>query len=231
MTSPINRHDTDMILHQPHRRKNMAKGGQAGKGGKITLFFLIKWLKGIIICRFQRLAGTMIGVGLTITLLACLGIFIVSASVSMTKRAISMIPVDWQILLSNISSNADAEKVRLAIKKTTSCTALEKVGYADVSGLTASTGDTVQTTGPGKILGICPTAPMQLLLQSTVWQIILKLEFQAQLWLAITLQPALQVYVQMHSTPGYFFFFSGFPELFLLFSSPCPLRHPGKTDF
>ena len=156
MNSPINRHDTDMILHQPPCRKKMAKGGQAGKGGKITLFFLIKWLKGIIICRFQRLAGTMIGVGLTITLLACLGIFIVSASVSMTKRAISMVPVDWQVLLSNVSSNADAEKVRLAIKKTTSCTALEKVGYADVSGLTASTGDTVQTTGPGKIIGVGP---------------------------------------------------------------------------
>jgi len=115
------------------------------------MHFIIKWLKGIVVCRPERLAGTIAGVGLTITLLASLGIFIASSSVTMTRRAISDVPVDWQVLL---SSGADENAIKSAIGKTTSYTALERVGYANVAGFTASTGGTVQTTGPGKVLGI-----------------------------------------------------------------------------
>ncbi len=115
------------------------------------MHFMTKWLKGIVACRPERLAGIIGGVGLTITLLASLGIFIASSSVTMTRRAISEVPVDWQILL---SSNADEKTVQAAIGKTTPYTALEHVGYADVAGFTATTGGTVQTTGPGKVLGI-----------------------------------------------------------------------------
>lgn len=115
------------------------------------MYFIIKWLKGIIVCRWERLGGTVAGVGLTVTMLASLGIFISSSSTTMTRRAISKVPVDWQVLL---SSNTDGKAVKSAIKNTTSYTALEQVGYADVSGFTASTGGTVQTTGPGKVIGI-----------------------------------------------------------------------------
>jgi putative ABC transport system permease protein len=113
--------------------------------------FIIKWLKGILVCRPERLAGIAAGVGLTVTLLASLGIFIASSSVTMTRRAISEVPVDWQVLL---SSNANEEAVKNAIGNTTPYTALEQVGYADVNGFEAATGGTVQTTGPGKALGI-----------------------------------------------------------------------------
>ncbi len=112
---------------------------------------MLKWIKGIFTYRSARLIGAMIGVGLTITLLASLGTFLVSSSSTLTKRAISDIPVDWQVLL---TSNADKQKVKDAIAKTTSYTKLEEVGYADVGGFTAITGKTVQTTGPGKVLGI-----------------------------------------------------------------------------
>lgn len=113
--------------------------------------FISKWLKGIVVCRPERLAGIIVGVGLTVTLLASLGIFIASSSVTMTRRAISEVPVDWQVLL---SSNADEKAVKAAIGNTTPYTALEQVGYADTAGFTATTGGTVQTTGPGKVLGI-----------------------------------------------------------------------------
>ena len=42
------------------------------------------------------------------------------------------------------------------MKDTVNYTAFEKVGYADVAGFSAVTGKTVQTTGPGKALGIGP---------------------------------------------------------------------------
>ncbi len=93
------------------------------------------------------------GVALTITLLGFLGTFLASSSATMTARAVSQVPVDWQVL---VSLGADESAVRDAIGKTTSYKLMEKVGYADVAGFSAATGGTVQTTGPGKVLGISP---------------------------------------------------------------------------
>jgi len=115
------------------------------------MMVVVRWLKGVLTHRPERLLGTIAGVGLTITLLASLGIFIASSSATMTRRAISDVPVDWQVLL---SSGADENMFKAAIAKTIAYTALERVGYADVAGFTASTGGTVQTTGPGKVLGL-----------------------------------------------------------------------------
>lgn len=115
------------------------------------MLFIIAWLKGILGCRAGRLAGTIVGVGLTVTLLAALGMFIGTSSVSMTRRAVAEVPVDWQVLL---STGADGQTVQAAIGSTTHYTALEQVGYADTAGFTATTEGTVQTTGPGKVLGI-----------------------------------------------------------------------------
>ncbi len=112
---------------------------------------IFKWLQGILICRSGRFIGAVTGIGLTITLLASLGLFITSSSINMTNRAIAEVPVDWQVLL---SSPADAQAVMKAIGDTTPYTALEQVWYADVAGFTATTEGTVQTTGPGKVLGI-----------------------------------------------------------------------------
>ncbi|MDQ7097087.1 ABC transporter permease [Desulfosporosinus sp. PR] len=112
---------------------------------------LMTWLKGILTYRLGRLMGAITGVALTVTLLASLGAFIASAGASMTKRAIQEVPVDWQIQLSHLS---DANTVKEAIGKVTPYTALEQVGYADMNGLIANTGGSVQTTGPGKVLGI-----------------------------------------------------------------------------
>jgi putative ABC transport system permease protein len=110
-----------------------------------------RWLKGIYTHRPERLFETIAGVALTIALLASLGTFIASSSATMTMRAISNVPVDWQILLSR---GADENRFKSAIGETASYTALERVGYADVAGFTATTAGTVQTTGPGKVLGI-----------------------------------------------------------------------------
>ncbi len=115
--------------------------------------FMIRWIKGIVTYRPGRLLGAIGGVALTITLLASLGTFLFSSSATMTVRAISDVPVDWQVLL---STSADEGTVKDAISKATSFTAFEKVGYADVDGFEAATGGTVQTTGPGKVLGISP---------------------------------------------------------------------------
>lgn len=127
----------------------MAHTPRQFKGGEMNL--IIRWLKGILTYQPERLLETMTGIALTITLLASLGTFIASSSVTMTRRAIAEVPVDWQVLL---SAGANENKVKAAIGKTTPYTALEKVGYANVAGFIAVTGGTVQTTGPGRVMGI-----------------------------------------------------------------------------
>jgi putative ABC transport system permease protein len=71
----------------------------------------------------------------------------------MTARAITSIPVDWQIQL---APNTDPKTVIDALGQTTSYTALQQVNYADSTGFTTNTNNTVQTTGAGKVLGISP---------------------------------------------------------------------------
>ena len=109
------------------------------------------WLKGLLSSRSGRLLGAIVGVALTVSLLASIGTFIASSAASMTQRAAANVPVDWQVLL---SPGTDVNAVKTAVGKSTSYSALEEVGYADVAGLTASTNGTVQTTGAGKVLGI-----------------------------------------------------------------------------
>ncbi len=114
----------------------------------------VLWLKGLLLRRSGRLLGTMIGVSLTVALLASLGTFIASSAVSMTQRAIADVPVDWQVQL---SPGTDIAKSTVAVGQSTAYTALEQVGYANVGGFSATTGTTTQTTGAGKVVGISST--------------------------------------------------------------------------
>lgn len=111
----------------------------------------LSWLKGIFKFRGGRLFGAIAGIAVTIALLASIGSYITYSGATMTKRAISNVPVDWQVQL---VPGSDASMVQSAIEKTTGYTDLQKVGYADIPGFEASTGGTVQTTGAGKVLGI-----------------------------------------------------------------------------
>lgn len=149
---------------------------------------LITWLKGILTYRLGRLLGAIAGVALTVALLASLGTFIASAGASMTQSAIKEVPVDWQIQLTNAS---DANAVERTIGQVTPYTALEKVGYADVNGLIANTGGTVQTTGPGKVLGI-----------STKYRDTFPLEFRQLVGAQQGVLVAQQTAANLHVKPG-----------------------------
>jgi putative ABC transport system permease protein len=108
------------------------------------------WLRGLATHRPLRIWGAALGVALTVAFLACLGAFITSSTATMTNRAASGVPVDWQVLL---AGNADPNAVVAAIKET-GARQFERVGYAEVAGLSTTTAGTVQTTGKGVVLGI-----------------------------------------------------------------------------
>lgn len=112
---------------------------------------LLLWCKGLLTARSGRLLGIIIGVALTVSLLASLGAFITSSAVSMTQRAVAGVPVDWQIQL---SPGTDIHTAIAAVNQATPFTAAEEVGYATIGGLSSQAGGTLQTTGAGKVIGL-----------------------------------------------------------------------------
>lgn len=111
------------------------------------------WLKGLLYRHPGRLIGAILGVALAVALLATIAAFTVSSGASMTSRAMTSVPVDWQIQL---APKTDLKTVISALEQSTSYTALQQVYYADSVGFSASTNNTIQTTGAGKVLGISP---------------------------------------------------------------------------
>ncbi len=114
---------------------------------------LLLWFKSLFTKRSGRLLGTIIGVALTVALLASLGAFITSSSISMTQRAVAGVPVDWQI---QFSPGTNIPAAINTVGQSTKYSATEEVGYAGVGELSATTGSTLQTTGAGKVVGISP---------------------------------------------------------------------------
>ena len=71
----------------------------------------------------------------------------------MTRQAIADVAVDWQVQL---APGSDPQAATAELGRSPGFTSLAQVGYADTPGLETSTGSTVQTTGPGKVLGLDP---------------------------------------------------------------------------
>ncbi|HEY8312898.1 MAG TPA: ABC transporter permease [Candidatus Baltobacteraceae bacterium] len=109
------------------------------------------WLRGLFRTRSGRLAGAIVGVALTIALLAAIGSFVSSSSARMTSQAIAGVAVDWQVQL---NPGADPKAIVRAIGKATAYTSLKRVWYASVSGFELSQKGSTQTTGAGKAVGL-----------------------------------------------------------------------------
>ncbi|TDY16684.1 putative ABC transport system permease protein [Paraburkholderia sp. BL6665CI2N2] len=113
------------------------------------------WLIGLVRQRRGRLAGMAAGVAVTVALVASLGAFIAQSTASMTQRASASLPVDWQVQPEPATTGAfSVHEAAAAVAKAARVTKQQAVGYADVDGFEATTGETVQTTGQGKVLGL-----------------------------------------------------------------------------
>ncbi|TWC39568.1 putative ABC transport system permease protein [Pseudomonas sp. SJZ079] len=109
------------------------------------------WFFGLVKERKLRLAGAAASIMLSVALLATLGAFLAQSSASMTRRAITGVPVDWQVQL---VPGTTVQAMSAALANATAVARLQTVGYAEVEGFESHTGATVQTTGTGKVLGI-----------------------------------------------------------------------------
>ncbi len=114
---------------------------------------VVTWLGGLLRRRTGRMVGQSVGVALAVLLLAALGTFFTSSRATMTEQAVRTVPVDWQV---QVSPGAPVDKVATAVARSAGVTASAPVGYADTSGLSSRSAGTVQTTGPGVVLGLPP---------------------------------------------------------------------------
>lgn len=110
---------------------------------------LALWISKLARHRVWRLSGTILGVALTVALVAVLSGFLTASTRTMTTRAVSSVPIDWQV---EAVPGADPAKIRTDIAKAAKVAAMRKAFYATTTGLQATTGGTVQTTGPGKVI-------------------------------------------------------------------------------
>lgn len=107
------------------------------------------WISKLSRHRLWRLSGTILGVALTVALVAALAGFLTASTRTMTTRAVASVPIDWQV---EPVPGGDPAKIGADIAKAAKVAAVRKAFYASTTGLQASTGGTVQTTGPGKVI-------------------------------------------------------------------------------
>jgi putative ABC transport system permease protein len=113
----------------------------------------LTWLRGLLARRRGRLAATALGVAVGVALLASIGTFLSSTNRKMTGRAVARVPVDWQVELQNGAGPAGA------VNQIRGYPGVERalpVGFAQTSGLQATSGGSTQRTGPGRVLGLPP---------------------------------------------------------------------------
>src|SRR5216683_123658 len=103
--------------------------------------FVLTWLRGLLRHRAARLAGSITGVAMTVALLGALGVFFAASKAQMTRQAAAGVVVDWQV---QIAPGADAASAGRVISQAPGVVRSLPVGYADTTGLTASSGGTVQ---------------------------------------------------------------------------------------
>src|ERR1700687_4324658 len=102
---------------------------------------IFAWLKGLALHRPAQLFGTALGTALSVALVATLYGFVTSSAASMTQRAAQSVAVDWQLQTNAGSSPTAAMQ---AMRDAAPIVAIERVAYARVTGLSATTGGTVQ---------------------------------------------------------------------------------------
>jgi putative ABC transport system permease protein len=111
----------------------------------------LTWLRGLLAHRRSRLLATALGVAVAVALLASIGAFLSATTSKMTERAIARVPIDWQVEAQPGANGADVLKT---VSQYPGVHTALPVGFGRTTGLRATTGATVQTTGPGRVLGL-----------------------------------------------------------------------------
>ncbi len=111
------------------------------------------WLKGAIGRRPFRVAAEALGLAVAVALVVAIGSFVVDAKRTMTRRSIEHVTVDWQV---EVQPGSDTNAVATTVRETSVVRAVLPVDVAQTAGMSAVTGASTQTTGPGVAVGLPP---------------------------------------------------------------------------
>ena len=109
------------------------------------------WLRGMVTRRRGRLVGVALSIAIAVALVACIGSFLSAAQATMTARTVGSVAVDWQL---EAQPGAAPAELLPTVAAHVGVAAARPVAFANTTGLSATTGGTTQTTGPGVIVGI-----------------------------------------------------------------------------
>jgi putative ABC transport system permease protein len=97
------------------------------------------------------MAGVLVSIAVSVALAGTLAGFFAATRSNMTQQAIADVAVDWQVQL---APGTDPKQAIAELAHSPGYKSLREVGYFDTPGFEAAEGSTVQTTGPGKVLGL-----------------------------------------------------------------------------
>src|SRR5581483_3134076 len=137
------RRDSRSAGRRPARRPlaDAQRPARIQGGGMVSL----TWLRGLLARRPSRLIATALGVAVGVALIASIGTFLSSTTSKMTARAIVRVPVDWQV---EVQRASDPQTVLAQVSHFGGVQKALPVRFADTTGLSATTGGSVQRTGP-----------------------------------------------------------------------------------
>ncbi|MDP9234248.1 MAG: ABC transporter permease, partial [Actinomycetota bacterium] len=109
------------------------------------------WVLGVLRRRRARVVGGVVGVALAVALVGSLGAFFSASKARMTQQAARGVPVDWQVAL---SPRVNVSQALNLVKSSRGVVTALPVAFGTTTHLRAATGNSVQTTGPGKVIGL-----------------------------------------------------------------------------
>ena len=112
---------------------------------------ILAWTKGIVATRWRHLILSAAGIVAATSLIGVIGAFGISSARTMTARALTAVPVDWQVAL---LPGADASILTGKLGGSATIRATRTVGYADAKSFSAAIDGATQTTGAGQIVGL-----------------------------------------------------------------------------
>lgn len=111
----------------------------------------LTWLRGTIYRRAGRAIAEAIGIALAVALVVAIGSFLDAAKHTMTTRSVQPVAVDWQV---ESQVGADATSTLDLVRTQPGVTNAVPVEFATTAGMSAATGTSIQSTGPGVAIGL-----------------------------------------------------------------------------
>lgn len=118
----------------------------------------VRWSWGLVRRRPSILLGMSIAVALTVAFVTALGAFAAASQASLAERAARSVAVDWQV---QVTPQGTPSGVAATLRSTPGVEAVLPVSYAQIGGLSSTSGGSTRTTGQATVVSLPVDYPKQ----------------------------------------------------------------------